>query len=47
MGRHELFKVAAATSLAINRRWLGKHQNFGDMPAIGTQEVKQWHFFLP
>jgi hypothetical protein len=36
MGGHELFQVAAATSLAMGRGCLGKNQNFGDMAAIGT-----------
>jgi hypothetical protein len=40
MGGHQFFKVAAATLLAMDRRFLGKNQNFGNMTAIGTQKVK-------
>jgi hypothetical protein len=47
MGGHEFLKIAAATPLAKDRGCLGKNQDFGDMSAIGTQKVKQWHLPLP
>jgi hypothetical protein len=47
MGGHEFLKIAAATPLAKDRGCLGKNQDFGDMSAIGTQKVKQWHLSLP
>jgi hypothetical protein len=40
MGGHELFQIATATLLAMDRGFFGKNQHFGNMAAIGTQKVK-------